>query len=212
MIPEVKICGLAREADVASAVETGPDALGFVFWERSPRAVTPAQVAEWTRDVPDSILKVGVFVNADLDTVRRTVDEAGLDVVQLHGDESFEFIEALSVRTWKALHLDRLPETWSRLPVEAVLLDSGTRESPGGTGVRVDRDRAADFVRESPVPVLLAGGLKAGMVGDSIRAVRPAGVDVSSGVELRPGVKDPSAVRDFVLEARDAFNSIQTHD
>jgi phosphoribosylanthranilate isomerase len=201
----VKLCGLAREEDVLAAIGAGPDALGFVFWPKSPRAVTAEQVAAWTRGrVPPGMKKVGVFVNQDPAYIRDCARIAALDVVQLHGDEDAAFVRALGLPAWKALHLDRLPASWETLPVELYVIDSGTAEMPGGTGRRVDTARAAAFVRESPIPVLLAGGLNAANVTEALREVRPWGLDVSSGVEHAPGQKDPEALRAFVRNARAA--------
>lgn len=204
----VKICGLAREEDFRAAVEAGPDAVGFVFWPKSPRAVKASRVADWVRECPaPGVRRVGVFVNQPLSEVAGVVEKAGLDVVQLHGNESVDYMEALPVPVWRAVHLDRPPEGWARFPVEALLVDSGTVEMPGGTGVRVDVERAAAFVETSPFPVWLAGGLNAGNVGQAISDVRPFGVDVSSGLERAPGEKDPNAVRAFVRAARTSNRS-----
>ncbi len=202
----IKICGLANEADVVATLEMKPDYVGFIFWPKSPRAVTPGQVRDWTKGrMPAGTKKVGVFVNASREELQQSAEIAGLDVLQLHGDESAEMINDLDCPVWKVLHLDRLPEGFDKLPVEALLIDSGTVEMPGGTGVRVDTDRAADFVKQSNLPVLLAGGLKADSVADAISKVRPSGVDVASGVERAPGQKDLDAVRSFIQNARNAF-------
>jgi len=202
----VKICGLASGEDVRAVGAMGPDCLGFIFWPRSPRAVTAEQVADWTRGLPGGVRKVGVFVDQPLDEVRESAERAGLDVIQLHGREDAAYLRALNRPVWKALHLDRLPAEPEALPAEAFLIDSGTVEMPGGSGVRVDTERAAAFVAaHAKRKVLLAGGLKAGTVADAVLAVRPRGVDVSSGVELAPGRKDLAAVREFIQNARAAF-------
>ncbi|MDF3128952.1 phosphoribosylanthranilate isomerase [Kiritimatiellaeota bacterium B1221] len=202
----IKICGLANEGDVLETIAYQPDALGFIFYAKSPRAVTPQQVWDWTKDrVPAGMRKVGVFVDASVEEIQRSAEVAGLDVLQLHGGESAEVIRALELPVWKVLHLDRLPDGFETLPVEGLLIDSGTVEMPGGTGIRVDTDRAADFISQSKLPVLLAGGLKADTVADAILKVRPSGVDVASGVERAPGQKDLAAVRSFIQNARKAF-------
>lgn len=202
MTPFVKICGMANSSDMEATAALAPDAIGFVFWPRSPRAVDAEQVADW--ETPAGILRVGVFVDQPLEEVRRIAALARLDVAQLHGSEDAGYIRALGLSVWKALHVDRLPAGWAELPVERFLVDSGTLEMPGGTGIRVDIDTAAAFVNQSPRPVLLAGGLKWDTVRDSILAARPAGVDVSSGVESEPGRKDMRAVRRFIENARSA--------
>ena len=203
MSPFVKICGLANEGDTRETHALAPDALGFVFWPRSPRAVTAEQVAAWTRDLPSGPLKVGVFVDQSRDEVRRIFDVAGLDLVQLHGAEDAEYILNLGLPVWKAIHLDR-GQPDPHAPVRAVLLDSGTVDMPGGSGKRVDVARARAYVLASPLPVLLAGGLKADTVAEAVRTVKPWGVDVSSGVERSPGLKDMAAVRAFIPNARAA--------
>lgn len=213
MKPLVKICGLAREEDVVSTLETLPDALGFIFWARSPRAVTPEMVGAWTRDrVPAGVRKIGVFVNPTLEEVLQAIEEAELDVVQLHGTEGPDLIRAIPKPVWKALHVDRLPADWESYPVEAVLLDSGTVEMPGGTGQTVDIHRAKDFIQQSPLPVWLAGGLNSSNVQEALLGAGPIGVDVSSGVEAFPGTKNPEAVRQFVRAVRQFDPQSTIHD
>lgn len=202
----VKLCGLTREPDVRTAVETGADALGFVFWPRSPRCIPPGFVRACA--IPSTSLKVGIFVDQPPETVRDLFDAASLDIAQLHGAEDAEYLRRLDRPAWKAVHLDRLPPNLDTLPVQAVLIDSGTVAMPGGTGVRVDTGRARRFIQTSPHKVLLAGGLKADTVADAIRAVTPFGVDVSSGTETAPGIKDPARLSAFVREARLAFQSL----
>jgi phosphoribosylanthranilate isomerase len=199
----VKICGLHREIDVERVATLRPDAMGFVFWPSSKRNVEPAQVREWTRDLPPEILKVGVFVDLDPEGVERIAECAGLDVVQLHGSETPEICSQVSTCTWKAIHLDRDPATEvSGYQVDAFLVDSYSAESPGGTGKTVHWGRAAEFVAEQSTPVVLAGGLTPENVRESIFRTRPWGVDVSSGVEVRPGEKDPKKVEEFILQCR----------
>jgi phosphoribosylanthranilate isomerase len=198
----VKICGLAREEDVISAIEAGADALGFNFWPKSPRAVSVEQVVAWSRRVPADVKKVGVFVNQSVEEIQRIFDAAGLDIAQLHGEETVDFIRRLGRPAWKAVHLDRCPNDIGDYPVEALLIDSGTLDMPGGTGKRVDVARAVEFAHCSQHPVILAGGLRPENIAEAIRGIRPHGVDVSSGVETRPGVKDADAVRRFVDAAR----------
>lgn len=202
----VKICGLANEQDIRETIQLEPDALGFNFWPESPRFVAPENVAKWTQGkVPAGMLKVGIFVNAGAEEIKRTAATADLDIIQLHGGESAGCAASLGLPVWKVLHLDRLPEAWDQFPAACFLIDSGTVEMPGGTGHRVNTEAATDFVQKSKLPVMLAGGLKAGTVGDAIRTVRPAGVDVASGVEQAPGKKNMQEVRNFIHDARGAF-------
>lgn len=207
----VKICGLANEQDVQETLSLRPDAVGFIFWPKSPRGVTAEEVAAWTRGaIPDGIRKVGVFVDTPVAEIPVLAETAGLDVVQLHGAYSAEEISTLQVPVWRVLHADRLPEDWNEVPVEALLIDSGTVQMPGGTGVRVDTGRAGELTRQSRIPVVLAGGLNAGNVANAISEIQPDGVDVSSGVEAEPGKKDLKAVASFISESRTAFRSLSS--
>lgn len=204
----VKICGLANERDVKETASAMPDAMGFIFWPKSPRAVSGALVAEWTRgDVDASIQKVGVFVDSSVADIQKTADVAGLDIIQLHGPYTADQIKQIERPVWRVLHTDRLPEDWNDIPVSALLVDSGTVSMPGGTGIQVNTASAISMRDQSNFPLLLAGGLNADNVGSMIEIVSPDGVDVSSGVESVPGTKDMNAVRSFIRNARAAFSS-----
>ncbi len=200
----VKICGLCRGEDVEAAAALRPDALGFVFWLRSPRAARPEDVAAWTRGLPAGIERVGVFVDEPPDAVRRIADTAGLTIVQLHGRENPEACRASWPRVWKAFSLSRgAADALAPYPVEAFVIDSGTAAMPGGTGRVADWGAAAEFVASSPRPVLLAGGLSPENVAAAVDRVRPWGVDVSSGVESAPGRKDAARMGEFVKRCRE---------
>ena len=202
----VKICGLARADDVAAVAALEPDAMGFVLHPPSPRAVTAEQVADWTRDLPPTILKVGVTVNLDPDGNRRVRETAGLDILQHHGAEA---APADDGRAWKVAHLG-LDEAGRIHPgFEALLIDSHSRSLAGGTGKTVDWDAARAFIAGAGRPVLLAGGLRATNVAEAIRRARPSGVDTSSGVEMEPGRKDLAQVRDFIQAARASAGATQ---
>jgi phosphoribosylanthranilate isomerase len=186
----VKICGLTRVEDAVQAASLGATAIGLVFWPSSPRRVSVALARDIAGAVPASVLKVGVFVNASRGEIERTVVDVGLDVVQLHGDESSAFARALGIRFIKAIGLgpasdDTLFAGWDGA---TVLLDAHDPVRRGGTGTPVDWDRAARLARRHEL--ILAGGLTPATIAHAVRAVRPAGVDVSSGVELEPGIKD----------------------
>jgi phosphoribosylanthranilate isomerase len=199
----VKICGLARASDVDAVAALAPDAVGFVFWPESRRAVLPADVAAWTRDFPSDILKVGVFVDASRDEVSRARDDAALDIVQLHGEEDAEFCRSIPSPCWKAVHLDRIgAQRAAAYPVDALLIDSYSPLLPGGTGKTVDWNAAGKFIAGCDTPVLLSGGLHPGNVAEAVDRTRPWGVDVSSGLESRPGEKDISKVKDFIRQCR----------
>ena len=199
----VKICGLCTPEDVDAVAELKPDAMGFVFWQKSRRAVKAEDVADWTRDLPPSIQKVGVFVDSPLKEVAQAIKRARLDVVQLHGHEPPEICELMPVTVWKALSIERkLPDPPEAYRVDAFVLDSYSAEIPGGTGIVGDWNRARTFVKASDTPVILAGGLNPENIREAIRTVKPWGVDVSSGVEVRPGKKDIEKVRELMKQCR----------
>jgi phosphoribosylanthranilate isomerase len=192
----VKICGLTRTEDADLAVALGADAVGFVLWPESPRVVSVSHAATIVRSLPAFVTRVGVFVNASPADVRGLVEEIGLDVAQLHGDERVDDYAGVARRIVKvaALGGDADVDAAVRLPSEVtVLVDVVDRERRGGTGTRADWARAARVARERPV--ILAGGLSATDVGEAIRRVRPWAVDVSSGVEDRPGIKSAEKLR-----------------
>lgn len=199
----VKICGLCSARDVEDIAALRPDALGFVFWKSSKRHVQPADVASWVKNVPKNILKVGVFVDSSVDEILRVVETAALDVVQLHGDEGPDVAARMPVRVWKVVHPGRTDlARVAGYHVDAFLVDSYSSTLPGGTGVTADWDAAERFARSVTTPVVLAGGLTPENVGEAVRRVRPWGVDVSSGVELRPREKNLDKVRLFIERSR----------
>lgn len=211
----VKICGLCSAADVAAVGELAPDAVGFVFWPKSPRYVSPEEVGEWTAQLSPRILRVGVFVDAEEDFVRHVVQVAGLDVVQLHGFQTLENTErrfpefgktmdGLPTRIWAVVHTGRNESIALQQAslYDAFVVDSFTEARPGGTGRRCDWDAARRFVEQCPKAVLLAGGLTPENVREAIERVRPAGVDVSSGVEKVVRKKDLKKVEKFINECR----------
>ena len=186
----VKICGITRPEDAERAVALGATAIGFIFWPSSPRRIGLEAARSIGRLVPASVLKVGVFVDAPAQELARTVDEAGLDAVQLHGSESPALVRGLEARVIKAVALgspdaDAQIAQWTGT---TLLLDAHDPVRHGGTGRVVDWDRAAGLA--SRHEVILAGGLNPENVAEAVRRVRPAGIDVSSGVEQTPGVKD----------------------
>jgi len=201
----VKICGCCSGPDVAAVAAMQPDAIGFIQWTGSKRYVPPDKVREWTIDVPPSILKVGVFVDASAEEIRRAVEAGGFDIVQLHGAETPDFCAALPFRRWKVIHLNKpLPAAPGDFDVDAFLLDYHGGEQPGGTGMAVDWQAAAQWVANSSKPVILAGGLQPHNVAAAIASVHPFGVDVSSGVERAVGQKDWNKVKDFIEICRSA--------
>ncbi|MBE7499597.1 MAG: phosphoribosylanthranilate isomerase [Verrucomicrobiales bacterium] len=203
MSVRVKICGVTRLEDAQAAVAAGADALGFMFYERSARRVSVGAAAAICRQLPPFVSKVGVFVDAGIETIEETVAQCGLDVVQLHGAESPAFCGRLTRPVIKAVRV-RGPETLAELEgyaTAAWLLDAYVPGQPGGTGATFDWGLATQAVAVGR-PVILAGGLTTANVAAAVRQVRPYAVDVSSGVESEPGRKDAAALRAFVEAAK----------
>jgi phosphoribosylanthranilate isomerase len=187
----VKICGITRGADAEAAVACGAHALGFVFWPASPRAMDPATARAIVADLPPLVAAVGVFVNQPPDEVNEVADRVGLSAVQLHGDESIELAAQIRLPVIKAFPVDGTtrPEDGDQWPARVrLLIDVRDPARRGGTGRLVDWTRAAALAARRPV--LLAGGLTPDNVAEAVARVRPLGIDVSSGVESAPGVKD----------------------
>lgn len=202
MIEIIKVCGITSPADALTAARAGAAAIGLIFHPGSPRFVRPEQAAMISGVVPTGVLKVGVFVNEEPARVHDVVAAARLDVVQLHGDESPAEAEALDgLRIWKAFRVgnDFDVEALAAYRVEAFLLDAPS-EGYGGAGRVFPWSKAAQAKRFGRV--LMAGGLDADNVCDAIRRAGPWGVDASSRLESRPGVKDPDKVRRYVEAAR----------
>jgi phosphoribosylanthranilate isomerase len=209
MAVRIKICGFTRASDAEEAIDAGAHLLGFNFWSGSKRYVSPDDAASWLRALSTLAVRVGLFVNPTLEEVRRVVGQGLVDVVQLHGDETADFcgkVGALGVRVLRAVRVrdaasgDRAMEG---APGREVLIDAAVEGAFGGTGVSLNLDLASELVRRHPGRrVLLAGGLTPLNVALAVRAVRPSGVDVASGVESSPGVKDAGLMRDFCREVR----------
>jgi phosphoribosylanthranilate isomerase len=200
----VKVCGITRVSDAQLAVEEGVDALGFVFWSKSPRFIAPERAAEIVSALPARVLAVGVFVNESVDGIADVVARSGVGTVQLHGDEPPDYAAALAWPLWRAVTVDGAEAAARVWPAETTLLvDASDRERRGGTGMVVDWPRAATIARTRRI--VLAGGLTPENVGEAIRVVQPYGVDVSSGVEEAPGVKNSDKVARFLARARSAF-------
>jgi len=197
----VKVCGITNLVDALAALEAGADMLGFNFYVRSPRYITPAAARSIIEQIPLGISCVGVFVNESTPAeVERIAREAGLGSVQLHGDESPEYCQSLhGLQTIKALRVgaDYNVETAVAFDTDAILLDAYVRGERGGTGHTFDWTLAA-LTRERVPKLLLAGGLTPDNVAAAIAAVRPYAVDVCSGVETSPGRKSPELIRRFV--------------
>jgi phosphoribosylanthranilate isomerase len=195
---KIKICGITELDDALHAIDCGADALGFVFYERSPRAITPQRAQAIIAKLPPFVTVVGLFVNADPRTVREIADQCNLDIIQYHGDESPETVRMAPRRAIRALRVreDANLDNLDAYPVGGLLIDSWVAGAFGGTGVLSNWEIAAEIAKKRPV--ILAGGLTPENVAAAIQAVRPYGVDVSSGVEETPGRKDRKKVAAFI--------------
>ena len=210
----IKICGITRFEDAVLAARLGVACVGFVFWPQSPRFVEPAAAADILAGLPPHVAGVGVFVNQAIEEVNAVADRVGLGAVQLHGDEPAALCARCRRRVIKAVRLsavstpDAVDEVWSEA---TVLLDAFDPVRRGGTGHQVDWTLASRIARRRRT--ILSGGLRADNVGDAIRQVAPYGLDVSSGVESRPGIKAPDRMRAFfdaVTAATDAVLAATT--
>ena len=203
MSVRVKICGITSIDDAQAAVEAGADALGFMFYEPSPRYLTPEEAGAIIRELPAHVARVGVFVDADEATIHNTATTAGLDTLQFHGNEPPDFCTQFELRTIKAFRvkdgesLDQLTE----YRTDAWLLDSYVQGVPGGTGEKFNWNLAVE-AKQLGCPILLAGGLTPDNAGEAVDQVAPFGLDVSSGVEAAPGQKDPAKMVTFIASAK----------
>lgn len=199
--PQIKICGLTQVDQALGCAELGIDAIGCVFFPKSPRFVSDEQAGEICRVLPPDIHKVGVFVDETFETIMQKVNDCVLTAVQLHGIEPPPLVEKLveeNLLVLKALYIDAEPsiETAAGYAADAFVVEYRRDELPGGNALSWDWRKASDF--GSSRPLVLAGGLSADNVEDAIRSCRPAAVDVSSGVESIPGQKDLAKVEAFV--------------
>jgi phosphoribosylanthranilate isomerase len=191
----VKICGITRTEDAELAVACGASAVGFVFWPNSPRFIDPARAQAIASGLPPFVTPVGVFVNQPADDVNAVAALVGLGAVQLHGDESLEYVGSIRRPVLKAMTLTGTSDhTFDQWPLTTmVLLDAHDPLRRGGTGKIVDWTRAASVAARRRI--VLAGGLTPANVIDAIDRVRPFGIDVSSGVESSPGIKDATRLK-----------------
>ncbi len=204
--PKVKVCGITNYDDAAKAVEAGVDALGFVLYRDSPRFVQTEVVMRIVAKLPPFVVPVGVFVNEDAKVVRDLMDECGLSLAQLHGDETAAYCESLGRPALRGLRLRNqgtllhMAEFKGRANVRGFVVDAWSEKGYGGTGEVADWELAAEAAKAADI--LLAGGLTPENVQEAVRQVQPYGVDVSSGVESRPGKKDHAKMLAFVQAAR----------
>ena len=200
----IKICGITNKADAVAAAGLGVEMIGFVFYPKSKRFVDPAVARDIAGELPGGVVKVGVFVDEDAARVRAIAEEAGLDALQFHGNETPEYCAPFRT-DYRVIKAFRLSDRRDLKPINGYwtdyyLLDAYRPDSIGGTGEAFDWKILKDF--EILKPVILSGGLKPSNVGAALEEVVPYGVDVSSGVERSPGKKDAEAMKIFVEKVR----------
>ncbi len=227
----VKICGITNLEDAQIAIDAGADALGFIFYEKSPRRIDPETAKRIVAELPVHVEKVGVFVLQDSESAAQIVE--GLTSLQIHvrlplgvePNQGSELVAVAAARPRKfylampaawflgespvTANLSSFIEKRPERPFDRILLDSGTPEQPGGTGKTFDWEKAAPRFEQMSrgINVIVAGGLNPANVSDAIRIMKPWGVDVASGVETSPGKKDPEKVRAFVRAVRETTKS-----
>ena len=204
---KVKVCGMTSLKDALNAVEGGADAVGFIFYKKSPRSVTMKLVREIVLKLPPFIDTVGVFVDETAEQINKIADYCNLDMVQLHGDESPTFCKRMRRRVIKAFRVKDMGSVkkLSKFQVSGFILDTFSESLHGGTGKVFDWNLALPAKKFGPV--IMAGGLTPNNVRQAIQRVRPYGVDVCSGVESEPGIKDLLKVKEFVYNIRNAGDS-----
>ena len=212
----VKICGMTNLEDALVAVEAGADAVGFVFYEKSPRCVSVQTVREIVEKLPETVEKVGVFVGGSSEAIAEAIRQCGLTIAQIYPQESLaltnEFFRDFPFRVIPAISTGLIGQdeivgfhlaNGAREKVVAVLVDSGNSERPGGTGETFDWQVMVGLTERIGLKLVVAGGLKVENIGEAMKKLKAWGVDVASGVEARPGKKDPNKVRAFVRAVRE---------
>ena len=199
---KVKICGMTNLKDVKVAVDGGVDAVGFIFYKKSPRSVTMQAVREIVLELPPFVDSVGVFVNETAEQINKISDHCKLDRVQLHGDESPAFCKKIRRRVIKAIRVKDIQslKKLSDYPVSSFLLDTFSEDQYGGTGKVFDWNLA--YSAKKYGPIILAGGLTPINVRQAIQRIQPYGVDVCSGVESQPGIKDHKKMQAFLKNVK----------
>jgi phosphoribosylanthranilate isomerase len=202
---KIKICGITNLEDAVAAIVLGADALGFVFYKKSPRYIAPQKASKIIRVLPKNIIKMGVFVDAQAKTIKRIAKLCHLDMLQFHGNESPEFCRRFKdYRIIKALRVKDSIDSQNMLRYRpfAYLFDTFIKSKPGGTGKKFDWQRLKKIKNKIRRPIFLSGGLTAKNVKRAIKYLHPDWVDVSSSIEIRPGKKDHRKIRKFIAAVK----------
>ena len=205
----VKICGITSFNDAIMAANYGASALGFIFYEKSPRYISPEILKTWISNVPSSVKKVGVFVNKDVDKVNKIAEELNLGMVQLHGDESPEYCNQMIKPVIKVFRVNNKFDSimLNNYQVATFLFDTYNKENHGGTGESFNWQSILQLNTE--IPVILSGGLNADNVLEGIEVVKPSAVDVNSGVEAAPGKKDEEKINNLFTILKNTKGNIE---
>jgi phosphoribosylanthranilate isomerase len=200
MDTKIKICGITNLPDALLAVELGADALGFIFYPKSPRYIQVRAAADICHALPPFVTKVGVFVDELEYEIEKALSECLLNALQFHGEEPPGFCQKFPAKSIKAIRVrdESSLRAAAEYDVDALLLDTYTESERGGTGRTFDWSLAALAKQTLAPPIILSGGLTTTNVQEAVRKVRPYAVDVSSGVEREPGKKDPEKLRRFI--------------
>jgi len=223
MIP-VKICGVTNLKDAQVAVNSGASALGFIFYKKSPRFIQRVMAKKIAAEVGEKVALVGVFVDESLDYVHEVAEDVGLSIIQLHGNESHQYCKKVQLPIIKVFRVFSgfNVEILKNYDVHAFLFDTYEKNKPGGTGTVFNWDMLADLHQDTPI--ILSGGLNINNILDGIKIVCPSAVDINSGVELNPGIKDKqkinslcailkntqSACNPFIISKSKRWNELQT--
>ena len=211
---KIKICGITNVADAQAVARFGADAIGLNFYPRSLRCVSPEKALAITNATPAAVARIGVFVNDSIANINATVTDLPLTATQLHGDESPVSVDEIEGEVLRAVRVfpgqleaaQKQIQAWSDAGVSAILLDAGGRGGYGGSGKQLDWKQVSALAID--VPLVLAGGLNCDNVAQAIETVRPAAVDVASGVENFPGKKDHELLKRFIDSALEAFSRL----